>query len=176
MSQTKDPKEYLSEESLEALDESIGAKMAVFYPEEHQALRIKHDAQLHEFNKFDMLLRLKKGQLKELKESGLFTKIFQRHQLKMKTESLEKEIEQTTLIIDSILEETGKLYREMVDLEKKINEFKKEIKKYGLTVEDIKQEYYRLELKLINKKKREEAAAEMTKSEPQTETIAQPEA
>lgn len=145
-------KQYLSEESLEALESSEGAKICIHRMNEVDVLKNKHENNMQQYNTMrERLLDLDK-RMKNLQEKGLFAYLFRGKNIKQRKAALETEIGCIEKDICNHLRKTEEIFKELSEKEREIKLFSKKIKIYGLRIEDIVEAYHEIKKRLADEK------------------------
>ena len=163
-------KQFLSDESLEALDESYGAQILFVKIPKYEEVKEKHDAGVAMFVEKSAMIDKRKKEIKEIDEKGFFAWVVGFAKLRKQRKTLESEIAEIDNEITEVLEETGVYYREMTPIRKEIDEFKARLRMFGLTLDDIYTEYFKIKMRLEREKIKSENAVSKTdvKEEPKT--------
>lgn len=159
-------KQFLSEESLEALDASKGAQILFVQIPKYDELKEKHDEGIAKFSECDNMIHQKKKELKEIDEKGFFSWVFGFAKLRKQKKEIEREIAEIDADITKILQETGVYYHEMTPIRKEIDDFRKTLRMFGLDLDDVKNEYFRIRMMLEREKRQAESGI---KTESKTE-------
>ena len=142
--------QYLSDESLEALESSEGAIFCVHKPEQLETLRKKHEDNMQEYSLRSNYIKDKKKVLEDLK-SKTFARLFNINKIKQRIAATEADIIKSEEEISAFLKQTEKVYNEILAIEKEIGRFIKKIRIFGLTTDDIKKEYQQIKSRLKTK-------------------------
>lgn len=136
--------DYLSEESLEDLEQSEGSVMLIYKMAEHRELNEKHMQYLSEFRKYDAIINEKKKEIEFAKKQSFVKRFIQMKTINEKIAELEAEIKVANKKIEEILQEDKIIYNQMIKIESEVNAFKQEIRKYSIKPQAIVDEYYRI--------------------------------
>ena len=140
----KDPIDYLSEESLEKLEQSEGAVILVHKLAEHSELSEKHIKNLSEFRKYDAIISEKKKEIEFAQKQSFVKRFIHMKTVKEKVEELKAEIEVAKKKIEEVLEEDKRVYEQMIKLEREVNSFKQMIRRFGIKPQEIVDEYHKI--------------------------------
>lgn len=131
---------FLNTENRESLENSEGA-IYVHKNRKVKEFRKQVDTLAQEFNDRSKTKNVLWTEIKELEKQNLFKKLFKFRKFTIEKKRLESMIAVENGLIDKTFEKMGPIYKEMVEIEKEVTAFKKAIRMYGLTLEEIEEEY-----------------------------------
>lgn len=135
---------FLNDESIVKLENSVGVRDGIAVKKRIDKL----DMQIIECEMKLMLLQGlisdKNKELINLRQAGVFAKLFNRKKLKARIEELQAKIKEFKEDIESTRERLCELEREQDRRRRELSQFETVIGRVGLRLEDIEDEYYQI--------------------------------
>lgn len=147
MIKIKETKEFFCSESLDLLENSQGAAI-IHALNRYDDLRKQSNEKLKRFNQLEMIIKLSKKQIQDLKESNIFVKLFTLKKIRSEISALQQKIKKAEEEMEIILEEEKAIYAEIIKCEREVQANKKTLKLYGIDISELVAEYNRIKAEL----------------------------